>query len=101
MKTTKDLEAALGELLGVLLGADTIEQANKVCDCQEKKEDAVETPKSGKVWYVVLDEEGEFDGLVHKTSKALDIREFKGKSLEVFDNYSDANARRKELKEEW
>lgn len=67
-------------------------------EVQETKE-AVEKTTSATIWYFVLDEDGEFDGVVHKTSKPLDVREFIGKSLEVFDNYKEANEKRKELNE--
>ncbi len=67
-------------------------------EVQETKE-TVEKTKSTTIWYLVLDEDGEFDGVVHKTSKPLDVREFIGRSLEVFDNYKEANEKRKELNE--
>jgi len=67
-------------------------------EVQETKE-AVEKTTSTTIWYLVLDEDGEFDGVVHKTSKSLDVREFIGRSLEVFDNYKEANEKRKELNE--
>lgn len=101
MKTTeKQIEDLAGLLVGALLAdllGDATEKKEKTpCSCLEE-EDKVETPKVGKVWYVVVDGEGEFDGVVHKTSKALDIREFKGKTIEVFDNYAGANKRRNQL----
>ena len=67
-------------------------------EVQETKE-TVEKTKSTTIWYLVLDEDGEYDGVVHKTSKPLDVREFIGKSLEVFDSYKEANEKRKELNE--
>lgn len=104
MKTTEkqieDLAGIIvGALLADLLGGATKKEENTPCFCLGE-EDKVETPKVGKVWYVVVDGEGEFDGVVHKTSKALDIREFKGKAIEVFDNYSEANKRRNQLLDE-
>lgn len=104
MKTTKkqieDLaELVVGALLADLLGDATKKEENTPCSYLGE-EDKVETPKVDKVWYVVVDSEGEFDGVVHKTSKALDIREFKGKTIEVFDNYSEANKRRNQLLDE-
>ena len=104
MKTTeKQIEdlagLVVGALLADLLGGATKEKENTPCSCLGE-EDKVETPKVGKVWYVVVDGEGEFDGVVHKTSKVLDIREFKGKTIEVFDNYSEANKRRNQLLDE-
>lgn len=104
MKTTEkqieDLAGILaGALLANLLGDATKKEENTPCSYLGE-EDKVETPKVGKVWYVVVDSEGEFDGVVHKTSKVLDIREFKGKTIEVFDNYSEANKRRNQLLDE-
>lgn len=104
MKTTEkqieDLaEILVGALLADLLCGATKKEENTPCSCLGE-EDKVETPKVGKVWYVVVDGEGEFDGIVHKTSKVLDIREFKGKTIEVFDNYSEANKRRNSLLDE-
>lgn len=104
MKTTekqiKDLVGlVVGSLLADLLGSVTKEKEKTPCSCFGE-EDKVETPKVGKVWYVVVDSEGEFDGVIHKTSKVLDIREFKGKTIEVFDNYSEANKRRNHLLDE-
>lgn len=104
MKTTeKQIEdlagLVVGALLAHLLGGATNKKEETPCSCLGE-EDKVETPKVGKVWYVVVDNEGEFDGMVHKTSKALDIREFKGKTIEVFDNYSEANKRRNQLLDE-
>lgn len=101
MKTTeKQIEDLAGLVVGALL-ADLLGDAKKKEEnipCSYLgEEDKVETPKVGKVWYVVVDGEGEFDGVVHKTSKALDIREFKGKTIEVFDNYAGANKRRNQL----
>ena len=66
---------------------------------KEEIKETVEKTKSTTIWYLVLDEDGEFDGVVHKTSKPLDVREFIGRSLEVFDNYKEANEKRKELNE--
>ena len=101
MKTTeKQIEdlagLVVGALLEDLLGGATNKKEETSCSCLGE-EDKVETPKVGKVWYVVVDGEGEFDGVVHKTSKVLDIREFKGKTIEVFDNYAGANKRRNQL----
>ena len=101
MKTTeKKIEDLAGLIIGALLANlldDATEEKEKTpCSCLGE-EDKVETPKVGKVWYVVVDSEGEFDGAVHKTSKVLDIREFKGKTIEVFDNYAGANKRRNQL----
>lgn len=69
------------------------------CDGKEETKEEVNETKSTTIWYLVLDEDGEFDGVVHKTSKPLDVREFIGRSLEVFDNYKEANEKRKELNE--
>lgn len=66
---------------------------------KEEIKETVEKTESTTIWYLVLDEDGEFDGVVHKTSKPLDVREFIGRSLEVFDNYKEANEKRKELNE--
>ena len=66
---------------------------------KEETKEIVEKAKSTTIWYLVLNEDGEFDGVVHKTSKPLDVREFIGRSLEVFDNYKEANEKRKELNE--
>lgn len=66
---------------------------------KEETKEAVDKTKSTTIWYLVLDEDGEFDGVVHKTSKPLDVREFIGRSLEVFDSYKEANEKRKELNE--
>lgn len=104
MKTTeKQIEdlagLVVGALLADLLGGATNKKEETPCSCLGE-EDKVETPKVGKVWYVVVDNEEEFDGMVHKTSKALDIREFKGKIIEVFDNYAEANKRRNQLLDE-
>ena len=103
MKTTekriKDLtELIVGSLLIDLLEGKDIKEEIPCSYLGE--EDKVETPKVGKVWYVVVNGEGEFDGVVHKTSKVLDIREFKGKTIEVFDNYLEANKRRNQLLDE-
>ena len=63
------------------------------CDGKEETKEEVNETKSTTTWYLVLDEDGD------KTSKPLDVREFIGKSLEVFDNYKEANEKRKELNE--
>jgi hypothetical protein len=106
MKETKEL--TLEDLVGVIAtalvgeilkengidGKGTLSYGEK-----EETKEAVEKTESTTIWYLVLDEDGEFDGVVHKTSKPLDIREFIGRSLEVFDNYKEANEKRKELNE--
>lgn len=106
MKETKEL--TLEDLVGVIAtalvgeilkengidGKGTLSYGGK-----EETKEIVEKAKSTTIWYLVLDEDGEFDGVVHKTSKPLDVREFIGKSLEVFDNYKEANEKRKELNE--
>ena len=106
MKETKEL--TLEDLVGVIAtalvreilkengidGKGTLSYGEK-----EETKEIVEKAKSTTIWYLVLDEDGEFDGVVHKTSKPLDVREFIGRSLEVFDNYKEANEKRKELNE--
>ena len=104
MKITEKQIEYLSEILAEALLVDLLDGATKGKEntpCSYLgEEDKVETPKVGKVWYIVVDNKGEFDGVVHKTSKALDIREFKGKTIEVFDNYSEANKRRNQLLDE-
>lgn len=107
MKITKQQEGQIGDfvrlvtevLLEDLLGGVTEKKEKTPCSFSGEGIKN-ETLSLDKVWYLVVDNENEFDGIVHKTSKALDIRDFKGKTIEVFDNYSEANKRRNQLLEE-
>ena len=106
MKENK--KATLEEVANIIAAAiveDLLRESDIVgkdeCSCVEKQEtqETVEKTKPTTIWYLTLGEDGEFDGVVHKTSKPLDVREFIGRSLEVFDNYKEANEKRKELNE--
>ena len=106
MKERKELTLEdLASIIAAALVEDLLKENGVVgkdeCSCVDKKETqkTVEKTKPTTIWYLTLGEDGEFDGVVHKTSKPLDVREFVGSTLEVFDNYKDANEKRKELNE--
>lgn len=106
MKERKELTLEdLASIIAAALVEDLLKENGVVgkdeCSCVDKKEtqETVEKTKPTTIWYLTLGEDGEFDGVVHKTSKPLDVREFVGSTLEVFDNYKDANEKRKELNE--
>lgn len=108
MKVTEENIKSLGDLyikslLEDLLKRMTEERKKLASLCSDDEEEErdeeskEETSNLKKVWYIIIDNDGEFDGIVHKTSKELDIRCFKGQIIEVFDNYADANKKRKSL----